>query len=315
MKHIDSNTIPAKKIKRELSLTPHEEQSEDCKIELICEPCQVKLTSMTSLRQHQSGKRHMAVVNARMQQQVFAPDKNFTDVDDRNSILSATAAHSADKPELITPMDLNDPFIRPGDNSQGSAMFTPLMAYFCHLCNVPLPDRLSIALHIKGRRHQSLLRSLSANQNKENQLVTPPLEVNNTVCRSNTPFYDNPSTIVPREDEMKQKFVETWVSNATPHSDSGPNVTPLSAIDPLAIKNTVRRVCLTQILSLLGAQLETGQATALPDNQLLALISRKCTDSLYASNDLDENSSCSPLLTKLIQSSLLMSWCQQLTSL
>ncbi|TPP56009.1 hypothetical protein FGIG_06267 [Fasciola gigantica] len=306
LKTIHSNALPAKRVKRENSdALLGERHKYTSKFALFCEDCQVCLTSVTSLREHQLGKKHLSLVRAKLRALVDAvPFERTTDLD-------AGKEHSDENPgpkksQFHPENELKDPFVRPADPNVS-------LAHFCHLCKVPLPDRSVIDAHIKGRRHQALMCALTTDRDHSNQSdsLLPPaddLEYPANTARS--------VSISIRGDDCRREFVENWVSDVAPHTAPTLDLNSVESVNQLDIKSVLKRVCLTQIISLLGAAHEVQLPASLSDEQLLAIISTKCTDYLCASSDKDDQSTTSwAPLAKLIQNNLLLCWCQQLTSL
>lgn len=295
---IHSNAESAKKLRMENSNALLQEKREDISNPVaFCNECQIGLTSMTSLREHELGKKHLAVVKAKARGVVdCASNRVFTnpDEDDRISVKSPP------KTSQFPPK--NDPFIRQVDSFESSLLLPHTQ--FCDLCRVPLPDPSSIEAHIRGKKHRTHLRLMNSVDNRSCQSDSvPPSAVD--------PEGPTTNTFSPaKENDCRQKFVENWVSTV-----NTPTVSAGSAYQ-LDVRHVIRRICLTQIFSLLGSTGIVQLHSPLSDEQLLAMINSRCTEFLCASNcQCDSAADSSDLLVRLIKNNLLLCWCQQLRSL
>lgn len=296
---IHSNAESAKKLRMENSNALAQEKQEDISNPVVfCNECNIGLTSLTSLREHELGKKHLATVKAKARGVVDSALNGIL----TNPVENSRVSIKSPFPKTSQFPPENDPFIRQVDSFESSLLLPHTQ--FCELCRVPLPDPSSIEAHIKGRKHRTHLRLMNSVDNQSCQSDSvPPSAVD--------PEGPTTNTFSPaKEDDCRQKFVENWVSTV-----NTPTVSAGSACQ-LDVRHVIRRICLTQIFSLLGSTGIVQSHSPLSDEQLLAMINSRCTEFLCASNcQCDSSADSSGSLVRLVQNNLLLCWCQQLRSL
>ncbi|KAF7261282.1 hypothetical protein EG68_01346 [Paragonimus skrjabini miyazakii] len=316
---------------------------------VTCRPCQLRLTSLTSLREHEAGKRHQQVVARQRRLRAPPGDSATSSCGDENvssTILSSIAN------ELTDVESIQDPKLQ-----KRSFSVTPNAPFFCEVCEVYLPNTLALESHVTGKKHRAALsvyehiptvppRASSnevtgvpklGNISNDKENYNPDLDRCSSVksCDSGHPFpTQKHSWTVPHDrscpstDACSDYVSSHSTVNPLPHSNAGPcrenNLSPSVARD-LNTKTVLKRVCLTQIIALLNDS-NNLPCPALPNeprtdnSDLLSLLDFICRQSFISplsrrSVDTTASSHAVSPCEQLARNFLLLSWCQQLTML
>ncbi|KAF6774665.1 hypothetical protein AHF37_05484 [Paragonimus kellicotti] len=316
---------------------------------VTCRPCQMRLTSLTSLREHEAGKRHQQVIAGQRRPRASPNDLPTSSCGDENvssTILSSVAN------ELTDVESSQDP-----KHQKRSFSVTPNAPFFCEVCEVYLSHTSGLETHVTGKKHRAALSVY------EHILTVPPHASCNEVtgvpnlgnissdkencnphldrCSSakscdfeHPPPTQKHSRTVPRDrscrstDACSDYVFSHSTVNPLPHLHARPckenNLPPFVAQD-LDTKTILKRVCLTQIIALLNDS-NNLPCPALPNeprtdnSDLLSLLDFICRQSFISplsrrSVDNTASSHAVSSCEQLARNFLLLSWCQQLTML
>ncbi|KAF5394199.1 hypothetical protein PHET_12063 [Paragonimus heterotremus] len=316
---------------------------------ITCKPCQMRMNSLTSLREHEAGKRHQQVIAGQRRPRAPPSDLATSSCSDEN-VSSTILSSIANK--LTDVESIQDPKLQ-----KRSFSVTPNAPFFCEACEVYHPHISALETHVTGKKHRA------ASSVYEHIPTVPPRTSSNEVtgvpklgnvssdkenynpdlnrcssaksCDSEHPFSTQKhSWTVPhdrfcRSTDACSDYVSSHTTvNPLPHSHARPcmenNLSSLVARD-LNTKTILKRVCLTQIITLLNYSNNLPCPT-LPNesrtdnSDLLSLLDFICRQSFISSLsrrsvDTTTSSHADSPCEQLARNFLLLSWCQQLTML
>ncbi|KAA3677343.1 uncharacterized protein DEA37_0011306 [Paragonimus westermani] len=313
---------------------------------VTCKPCQLRLTSLTSLREHEAGKRHQQVIAGQRRPRAPPNDVPTSGCGDEN--VDSTILSSISN-ELTDAESVQDPKHR-----KRSFSVTPGAPFFCEVCEVYLQHTSALETHVMGKKHRASLLACehipTVPQHASRNGATGVSKLGNTNSdkENYNPILDRCSSTKSCDFEQPpptQKHFRTGpddrsIDAGSDHMSSHSTVSPLpqshsraceeSNLPPFVVRNLdmktiLKRVCLTQIIALLSDSNNLPCPT-LPNepwtdnSDLLSLLDFVCRQSFISPlsrRSVDTTASSHPVLSceQLARNFLLLSWCQLLAML
>ncbi|KAF8564137.1 hypothetical protein P879_07119 [Paragonimus westermani] len=310
---------------------------------VTCKPCQMRLTSLTSLREHEAGKRHQQVIAGQRRPRAPPNDSATSSCGDENvgsTILSSISNKLTDAES-----------VQDSKHQKRSFSATSSAPFFCEVCEVYLPHTSALETHVMGKKHRATLLACEhiptmpphasryeatgvsklGNTNSDKENYNPILDR----CSStkSCDFEQPPPTQKHFRTGPDDRFIDACSDHMSSHSTVSPlpqshsracgesNLPPF-VVQCLDMKTILKRVCLTQIITLLNDS-NNLPCPALPNelwadnSDLLSLLDFVCRQSFISPpsrRSVDTTASSHPVspCEQLARNFLLLSWCQLL---